>query len=188
MKILHTSDLHFNQRMYEKISKIQKDYDLIVISGDLIESSREDIENQINWLIDWSNTISTPLLISSGNHDFDYNEAKWMQKLNAICDRKIEINNLKIIALPYIGADFSNLWGADVLIYHIPPANTLTSTTREYRDFGDKEISDYLKLNPVKYLLCGHIHNPLKRKDKINKTEIINSAMVFQDIILDLHH
>ena len=81
MKILHTSDLHFNKKMYEKIYKTQKNYDLIIISGDLIESSRDDIEKQVEWLIDWSNSIFTPLLISSGNHDFDYQEANWMQKL-----------------------------------------------------------------------------------------------------------
>ena len=183
MKILHTSDLHFNQKMYEKIQKIQKDYDLIVISGDLIESSRDDIEDQINWLIDWSNSISTPLFISSGNHDFDYNEAKWMQKLNAVCDGIIEIKNTKIVALPYIGGDFSNLWGVDILVYHIPPANTLTSITKNYKDFGDREILEYLKFNTPKYLLCGHIHNPLKREDVVNKTKIINSAMRFKSII-----
>ena len=129
MKILHTSDLHFHQKTYEKILKIEKDYDLIIISGDLIESNKNNIKKQIDWLIDWSHSISTPLLISSGNHDFDYNEAQWMQKLNGICDREMEIENLKILALPYIGGDFSNLWGIDILVYHIPPANTLTSTT-----------------------------------------------------------
>ncbi len=184
MKILHTSDLHFDKKMYEKIYKTQKNYDLIVISGDLIESSRDDIEKQVNWLIDWSNSISTPLFISSGNHDFDYEEAKWMQKLNAICDSELKIGNLKITALPYIGGDFSDLWGVDILVYHIPPANTLTSTTKNYKDFGDREILEYLKYNSVKYLLCGHIHNPLQREDIVNQTKIINSAMVFREIVL----
>ena len=184
MKILHTSDLHFNKKMYEKIYNIQKDYDLIVISGDLIESSRDDIKKQLKWLIDWSNAISTPLLISSGNHDFDYEEANWMQKLNAICDKELEIENFKIVSLPYIGGNFSNVWGADILVYHIPPFNTLTSTTKDYKDFGDREILEYLKHNTPKYLLCGHIHNPLKREDIVNKTKIVNSAMKFKDIIL----
>ena len=183
MKILHTSDLHFDKKMYEKIYKTQQDYDLIVISGDLIESSR-DKENQVNWLIDWSNSISTPLFISSGNHDFDHEEAKWMQKLNAICDSELKIGNLKITALPYIGGDFSDLWGVDILVYHIPPANTLASTTKNYKDFGDREILEYLKYNSVKYLLCGHIHNPLQREDIVNQTKIINSGMVFREILI----
>jgi Icc-related predicted phosphoesterase len=182
MKILHTSDLHFDKKMYEKIAKIQKNYDLIVISGDLIDATKDNIKNQINWLIDWSNSIKIPILISSGNHDFDYKEAKWMQKLNAICDSKIEIDNLKIIALPYIGGDFSECFNADILVYHIPPLNTLTSTTKDYKDFGDIEIKEYLKFNSPKYLLCGHIHNPLKREDRLNKTTIINSALTFKTI------
>ena len=182
MKILHTSDLHFNKKMYEKIYKIQKDYDLIIINGDLIELRRNDIEKQINWLIDWSNAISTPLLISSGNHDFDYQEANWMQQLSAICDGELEIENFKISALPYIGGDFSNLWGIDILVYHIPPANTLTSMTKDYKDFGDREILDYLKYNSSKYLLCGHIHNPIQREDIVNNTQIINSALVFKEL------
>ena len=182
MKILHTSDLHFDKEMYENIYKIQKDYDLIVISGDLIDSNKEDVKNQVEWLIDWSNAISTPLFISSGNHDFDYEEAKWMQKLNGICDSKLTIGNLKIASLPYIGGDFSDLWGIDILVYHIPPVNTFTGVTKDYKITGDKKLLDYIKHNDVSYLLCGHIHNPLKREDFINKTKIINSARVFNTI------
>ena len=184
MKILHTSDLHFDREMYENIYKTQKDYDLIIISGDLIDSNQENVKKQVEWLIDWSNVISTPLFISSGNHDFDYEEAKWMQKLNGICDSELKIDNLKIMALPYIGGDFSSLYGIDILVYHIPPANTFTSITKNYKDFGDKEILEYLKYNTPKYLLCGHLHNPLKRKDFINKTTIINSAKVFKTLFL----
>jgi Icc-related predicted phosphoesterase len=184
MKILHTSDLHFDKKKYEKITKIQKNYDLIIISGDLIDATKDNIKKQINWLIEWSNSIKIPLLISSGNHDFDYDEAKWMKKLNAVCDTKIEINNLKITALPYIGGDFSECFNADILVYHIPPSNTLTSITKNYKDFGDIEIRKYLKFNSPKYLLSGHIHNPLKRKDILNKTKIINSAKIFNEIII----
>ena len=60
-----------------------------------------------------------------------------MQKLNAICDTELKIEGFKIVALPYVGADFSNLWGIDILVYHIPSANTLTSMTKDYEGFGD---------------------------------------------------
>jgi len=48
---------------------------------------------------------------------------------------------------------------------------------RKFRDFGDEYLRALLEndFNP-KFVLCGHIHNPMRLKDKVNKSVIVNSC------------
>jgi len=54
MKILHTTDLHFNTHWFKWIEEQQDKYDVFCISGDFLEDSKsETLLEQIEWVSDW---------------------------------------------------------------------------------------------------------------------------------------
>ena len=185
MKILHTTDLHFNKKWFQWISKQQDKFDIFCISGDFLESSKDEtLLEQIKWVTTWIKKFHKPLFVCSGNHDIEeLDSEEWLNKIdtsNYYADNTIKtIDNLKFGCYPYIGADgYFEFDECDVLITHIPPANTKTSTNRNNDDWGDKELYSAIKnkiINP-KILLCGHMHRPIKTIDKINNTTIYNSG------------
>lgn len=73
MKILVTSDLHAHMPWFEWLARIGKDFDLIVLGGDLLQQETNilDQANDIfDWLKLWPESNGT-LAICSGNHDFN---------------------------------------------------------------------------------------------------------------------
>jgi len=42
MKILHVTDLHFNKKWFEWILEVQDDYDVVCITGDFLDSDKDD--------------------------------------------------------------------------------------------------------------------------------------------------
>ena len=181
MKILHISDIHGDINIINKAKTFQAD--IVCISGDLIYSA-----NDIPIIKEFISSFDIPILISSGNHDYEIDEAKWIKELkdkNIFVDGDIvTINNITFGIVPYFG-EFSEFYSVDVLIYHIPPSNTFTSIDKNYRDFGDDTLKTLLKKDfTPKYLLCGHQHKPQRLKDKINKTTIINACYKKDNIYL----
>ena len=171
MKILHITDMHGNVKIMKETLK--QDVDIVTISGDLI-----DKKNDIKIVKKWLKCFKVPVIISSGNHDLEVDEGNWLydlEKENIFIHKKIEINCIKIDAKPYLSDEFE--YDTDILVYHIPPNKTFTSIDRKYRDFGDEYLRKLLEndFNP-KYVFCGHIHNPMRLKDKINKSIIVNSC------------
>jgi Icc-related predicted phosphoesterase len=169
--ILHITDIHG----YKKIMKESLKYesDLVAISGDLIKRKKD-----IKTIKEWLKNFKVPVIISSGNHDMAIDEGNWLYDLednNVFVHKKIEINGLKIDSRPFLSDEFD--YDTDILIYHIPPNKTFTSIDKKLRDFGDAYLRILLEneFNP-KFVLCGHIHNPLKLKDKVGKSLIINSC------------
>ncbi len=185
MKILHTTDLHFNKKWFEWIAQQQDCFDIFCISGDFLESSKEEtLLEQIEWITIWIKKFHKPLFVCSGNHDIDeFENEEWLNKIdtsNYYADNTIKkIDNITFGCYPYIGADgYFEFDECDILITHIPPANTKTSTNKDNDDWGDKELYSVIKrkvINP-KILLCGHQHRPLKTMDKLFNTTIYNPA------------
>lgn len=51
MKILHTTDLHFNTHWFEWIANQQKSYDIFCITGDFLEDNKDEtLLEQIEWI------------------------------------------------------------------------------------------------------------------------------------------
>ena len=69
LTILHVTDLHFHQAHFEWITQQLNTFDILCLSGDLIEHPRE--LGQIEWVSAWLNTLSKPTFICSGNHDIE---------------------------------------------------------------------------------------------------------------------
>lgn len=185
MKILHTTDLHFNKKWFEWIETQQDNFDLFCISGDFLESSKDEtLIEQIEWVTNWIKKFNKPLFTCSGNHDIEeLDNVDWLCKIdtsNYYCDNAIKsIDSIKFGCYPYIGGDgYYEFDECDVLITHIPPANTNTSTNENNDDWGDRELYQAIKNNIIspKIILCGHMHKPIKTIDKLHGTTIYNTG------------
>ena len=184
MKILHTTDLHFNKKWFNWIEKQLNNYDILCITGDFLESSKDEpLLEQIKWITSWMKNLKTPLFVCSGNHDIEeIDNENWLNNIsNIYSDGSIKtIGDIKFGCIPYIAPDFFEFDRCDILLYHIPPSNSKTAIHKKNNeDWGDVELYRLLKNNLLtpKYLLCGHVHNPIKNIDTINDTIIYNPAV-----------
>ena len=183
MKILHVIDLHFNKKWFEWILEVQDDYDVVCITGDFLDSDKDEPkEEQAAWVKDWLKKFKKPPLTCTGNHDsVDLDNGQWLlQSEYAYSDgAKVARDGVKFGCVDYIEREFFEFNDCDVILCHEPPSNTKTSKTpKSSKDWGDKQLYRFLKDNVLKpkYILCGHIHDPLSTEDKINNTVISNPA------------
>ncbi len=194
MKILHTTDLHFNQKWFKWIENQQSSFDIFCISGDFLDSSKDEtLAKQIVWVTEWIKKIEKPLFVCSGNHDIEkLNNEEWLNTidtLNYYPDNTIKtIGNIKFGCYPYIGGEgYYEFDKCDILLHHIPPANTKTSTLKNGNDWGDQELYDALKRKIItpKIILSGHVHSPKNTRDTIEETTIYNPGYSAQTNIPD---
>jgi uncharacterized protein len=110
MKIFFTADLHGNKKQYELLLQKSKDYDLVIIGGDLTpkDEMNRTIEKQRNFIKDFLNPllsrISTKVIIIMGNDDFRYNEDLLIKNDSIYyCSQgKITIQSVDFICYSYI--------------------------------------------------------------------------------------
>lgn len=196
MKLLHTTDLHFNKAWFSWIADQQNSFDIFCISGDFLESSKEaTLLEQIAWVSRWIKAFEKPLFVCSGNHDIEeFENEEWLSEIDSssyYADNVIKtIEGISFGSYPYIGAEgFYEFDNCDVLITHMPPANTKTSTDKNDNDWGDRDLYRALKnatLTP-RIILCGHMHYPSKTIDKIKNTTIYNPGVAKTSAIPNHH-
>lgn len=178
MTILHASDLHFDKAKFDQILDLE--FDVCCISGDLIDASQKDVAGQKAWVRLWLENFKGKIFVCSGNHDVDgSDDAAWMRVPNIYADGAIKmIMGVKFGCVPYICTDILDFAECDILLTHVPPTRTQTAVECG-RDFGDKELYRVLKhgLLKAKIILCGHVHDPLSRVDKIGNCKIYNSSL-----------
>lgn len=181
MKIFHTTDLHFNKAWFQWIESEQSNYDVFCLTGDFLESSKkESLKKQIEWITIWMKNFRKPLFVCSGNHDIEeLDNDEWLNKIsNIYSDNTIKIiNGIKFGTIPYIAPDFREFDRCDILLYHLPPAKTKTAIHNKTKeDWGDFELYRLLqnKFLQPKIILCGHMHHPIAKKDKIHSSIIYN--------------
>jgi len=186
MKLLHTTDLHFNKQWFKWIQSQESSFDIFCISGDLLESRKEEsLQEQIAWITSWVKGFSKPLFICSGNHDIEeFENEDWLCKIeseNYYCDNtKGTIDSLKIGCCAYLDAEYIEFYDCDILVTHLPPTNTKTAThIKSDEDWGDKDLTRVLKnrLISPKIILCGHMHSPTQTIDSIENTTIYNTGV-----------
>jgi len=186
LKILHTTDLHFNKEWFQWIESQQDNFDIFCISGDLLEERKEEtLLEQISYITQWIKGFKKPLFICSGNHDIDeFENEDWFSKIdsdNYYCDNtKGTISDIKIGCCSYLDSNYLDFYDCDVLVTHLPPAKTDTSIhfkTKE--DWGDSDLTRVIKnkLISPKIILSGHMHHPLKTTAKILNTTIYNCGV-----------
>ena len=69
LTILHVTDLHFHQSHFNWITQQTKTFDILCLSGDLINDPRNS--DQIEWVSVWLSALTKPTFICSGNHDVE---------------------------------------------------------------------------------------------------------------------
>ena len=178
MKILHASDPHFDKAKFAQILRLK--FDVCCISGDLIDTNQKDIVGQKAWVKRWLENFKKPIFICSGNHDVsESGDVSWIRASNIYVDGDIKtLEGIKFGCAPYLCADILDFAECDVLLAHVPPARTQTSVERSI-DFGDVQLYRALKhgLMKAKIILCGHVHDPIARVDKIGGCRVYNSSL-----------
>ena len=184
MQIWLTGDLHFNREQFEYLYRNQSHYDLLCLSGDLLDGAVDDYEAQTRWVADFLRGFGKPLLIASGNHDLDeLGECDWLHELKSpsiyVDEQKPVFNGIRFGIVPHIAPEYARFADCDILLTHVPPQNTDTLSQQQgelQQDWGDFELYDLLAsraLSP-KYVLCGHVENPISPTAQIATTTIIN--------------
>lgn len=112
MFCLFTSDLHGRKMHYEKIYNLYKMHklDLIIIGGDLFKythNKEEQISFLINYLKDFFNSFSIPIIILPGNSDWPVSiktlEELKLSKINIIGNNKsLTVNGTRLIGYEYV--------------------------------------------------------------------------------------
>lgn len=79
MKLLFTNDLHYNKHKFDYISNVIADYDVLVISGDLLNqmdkhsSVYQQVSDINKWLLNIHNqNTKAHIVVCHGNHDVTY--------------------------------------------------------------------------------------------------------------------
>ncbi|HIJ96675.1 MAG TPA: metallophosphoesterase [Desulfuromonadales bacterium] len=184
MKILLTGDVHFNTSQFQWLKDQQESYDCICLAGDFLGGNSGEFKRQSEWVLRWMNELETQLFICSGNHDLDeFAECDWITDLRnpKICsdNQKKRFQGILFGCIPFLGADLSDFHDCDILLTHVPPLKTATSQSMEtgiQKDWGERELYYAVKhriVNP-RYILCGHVENPVAKRDSLYGVEIIN--------------
>ena len=93
MKILHATDLHFNQRWFKFIKDIESNFDVVCITGDFIDAFDEGgIAPQIAYVSKWITNFTKPVFVCSGNHDVGLAyEQEWLNDIpNIYADNAVK--------------------------------------------------------------------------------------------------
>ncbi len=199
LRILHTADLHLRRNdsyrwkaLLEILSVAKnEDIDLLVITGDLFDSSSEAsyLHQDLRSLFSGNDFY---VLISQGNHDYlVYREGYYLGEDVRIMDsleHPILINNeqVAIWSLPYqhqseldVVTKIHNISQQvdenmyNLLLFH----GELLETYYSGEDFGDEGDSTYMPVkksnlaeNKFDYILAGHFHTDYKVYNLHNKS------------------
>ncbi|ACB84481.1 metallophosphoesterase family protein [Natranaerobius thermophilus] len=207
LRILHTADIHLKtgcderwRALEELIARGQKeDIDLLIICGDLFDSS-QDAVNLYNYLRSLFTNTGYRIVILPGNHDLDvYQEGLYFgEDVSIIKDVNkplvLEEHDTVIWGLPFSESDELNVLKQmkavsrqadsnkyNILLFH----GELLETYYSGSDFGDEGTGSYM---PVKksnltglnfdYILGGHFHTNFRlfELDKPDKTSNVQQT------------
>ncbi|MCE9685707.1 metallophosphoesterase [Shewanella sp. AS16] len=182
MKLLHVSDLHFHRAQFDWIMAACEQADLLCITGDFLDDRLEQsvtIQEQIAWIGQWAEKLPVPLLVCSGNHDLvgEPGSVSWLQALPGVyADNAIAtFAGISLGCVPYGTSNFEVYARCDVLLHHEPPAG-LNVAIQAGQDFGSPDLKLALKHGALaaRWILCGHVHRPVKKLSKYRQHFISN--------------
>jgi Icc-related predicted phosphoesterase len=182
VKLLLVADLHYTLKHYDWVIARARDYDAVVIAGDLLsvaapvapEAQIAAIRATLRKLAE-----TTKVFACSGNHDLNaLNDAgeKTADWLEVLGDAGIVtdggsgvVGDTQITVLPWWDGPVAREASEKVLaevdrsvaekwvwVYHSPPESLLSWTGS--RHFGDPIVLEWIKRWAPDHVLCGHIH------------------------------
>ena len=146
LKLFHTSDLHFHESYFDYILAHQNEFDLFCFSGDFLdECNYSSLMYQKSQITSWLKSFYKPVFACSENHDMP---PDWLNSINGIyVDGAIKmINGVKVGCVPYMYDDLLEFAECDILLTHVPPTKTDTSTSKDGKDYGDAELARLIKM------------------------------------------
>lgn len=162
-KIVHISDLHnaeFGNGQKDLIDKIEaQDADIIVITGDMIDSRRTDVDKAVELITGLGNKI--PVYYVTGNHESrvrEYNELE-----SKLIENGVTVLKNESVKIEKDGS-FINIIGVDDPSFGMS-ANDIFHTVSELKTDGyDVLLSHRPELfetyceSGAELVLCGHAH------------------------------
>lgn len=189
MKILHATDLHFVKPWYDYLLSIEKDYDVVCITSDLVDGNDpKGIDYQIKQVETMLQCFKKPLFVCSGNHDVGlaYDEY-WLEGVSGVFgDNFVQtINGITFGCAACINTQYATLSNCEVLLSHYPPAYTKASCELGGGDYGLEKLYNAIAKGVIapKIVLCGHVHKPKKNVCKFKNTTIYNPGCDFKSKI-----
>lgn len=183
MRILATSDLHFNRQQLAWVALPPPGFDLVVIAGDLLDlaghrSVPEQIAEVRQELIRLR--AAGPVLVASGNHDADRASsdgepfAAWVEELQAEgitpdgSGRDLGADRITVFPwwngpaqrarlLSHLERERTLVRGRWIWVHHAPPRGSRIAWTRR-GNAGDPFLSRLIGAHQPTAVLCGHIH------------------------------
>jgi len=176
MRILHIADIHHRLDWYKWIEQQFDNYDVLVIAGDLLNAfplDKTPLPRQAKFVQCWLKKLAKPAVVCTGNHDI------WVSNPLATVDFLAEGGWLQMCARDelvideqaanILGEKFAAVrWGdtnwpddTTIVVSHAPPSETRVSINAGGTDWGDFEIAMRVWAQRPKYVLCGHIHDPV---------------------------
>jgi len=177
LKILHTADWHLGKeertedifRQIEKLVTISKDYDLVIVAGDIFDNEKS-ISVYGRRLKEVVEKTETPFLAILGNHEYegiDKIEGLLSSSLTIFTEPEIlNIKGIEILFYPFKRGEnskdvlsFVKDRDIDLAVLHgsIMFDEKLTSALKNHLYFPIYE-EDIAKF-PFKYVALGHYHN-----------------------------
>jgi uncharacterized protein len=190
MKILTFTDVHCDAKSMQQLEKKSKKADFLVCAGDLTIFGRDYRE-----LLEEINSFKKPCFIVPGNHETEelLDEAAFgLINIHNVDKKIIEFGEYLIIG--YGGGGFAlkderfekiakifkkkitKLKKKDtkiIFITHQPPHNTKVDLIHK-QHAGSKSYTQFIKETKPHLVLCGHLHETAKKKDKIGKSLVVN--------------
>jgi Icc-related predicted phosphoesterase len=204
MKCLLVSDLHYTLKQFDWVSKVARDFDVVVIAGDHLDiSSTLEARVQIPVIVAYLRRLRamTRVIVCSGNHDLDARNAdgekvaNWIGKVRhggvATDGDSLQVDGTLFTICPWwdgpqamqqVGAQLARdamiareRW---IWVYHAPPDASPTSWGGQ-KHFGDAELTAWIREYSPDIVLSGHIHQSPFRQggswvDRIADTWVFN--------------
>lgn len=185
MKILAFTDHHGSPDDMKKVTKKAEGADIIVCAGDFTI-----FEHEIEHVLEQMNQLPKKVIFIHGNHEAEETVemlADHYENLEFIHQDHIEIDG--VLFMGYGGGGFSER-DADfehfskklpklmkgkktVLMVHGPPhGNKLDLIAGDH--VGNKSFADFIKKHKPDVVVFGHLHEHFSKKDKHDKTLLIN--------------
>jgi Icc-related predicted phosphoesterase len=184
MRVLLTSDLHYQLRQYDWLSVAAPHFDAVVIAGDHIDASLGvPGEVQIAALSASMGALAQKarVLVCSGNHDLNARSADgektadWLDAVRsdalAVDGDTVRLGEMLFTVCPWWDGPHARDGVAHLLdsaaaqredgqrwvwVYHAPPEGPLSWNGK--RHYGDAVLPGLIARHAPSAVLCGHIH------------------------------
>jgi Icc-related predicted phosphoesterase len=206
MRLLLVSDLHYSLPLFDWVSGIAREFDVVVMAGDHLDlTSLVDRRAQAVVVKKYFARIraNTRLLICSGNHDLDSENdagekmAKWLlgsRNEGVLSDGESLLIGDTLFTIcawwdgPVSQASIATQLAEDakkrpkrwIWIYHSPPANSPVAWAGQ-RYYGDDALKKWIGEYQPDIVMSGHVHEaPYVEKgswvDRLGATWIFNTG------------